>query len=137
MGARDRAAHSRGHELRRLGHPRASALSIVLDLLNGRLPKVTDELDDGRRVVNHQETVAAQEKGEALKRRFVEWLWSDADRAERLARFYNDYFNAVRPRAYDGSHLTLPGLNPAFALRPPPEGSGLAHPPGARGRSLP
>jgi N12 class adenine-specific DNA methylase len=100
------------------GTPRASALSIVTELLNGRLPKVTDELDDGRRVVNQQETLAAQEKAEALQRRFVEWLWSDADRAERLARFYNDTFNAVRPREYDGSHLTLPGSNPAFTLRP-------------------
>src|SRR5258708_35093379 len=77
-----------------------------------------DELDDGRRVVNQQETLAAQEKAESLQRRFVEWLWSDADRAERLAHFYNDTFNAVRPREYDGAHLTLPGSNPAFTLRP-------------------
>ena len=82
------------------GTPRASALSIVVELLNGQLPKVMDELDDGRRVVNQQETLAAQEKAESLQRRFVEWLWSDADRAERLARFYNDRFNAVRPREY-------------------------------------
>jgi len=100
------------------GTHRASALSIVLDLLNGRLPKVVDELDDGRRVVNQQETLAAQEKAETLQRRFAEWLWSDADRAERLATYYNNTFNAVRPRAYDGSHLTLPGSNPAFNLRP-------------------
>ena len=72
------------------GTPRASALSIVVELLNGQLPKVMDELDDGRHVVNQQETLAAQEKAESLQRRFVEWLWSDADRAERLARFYND-----------------------------------------------
>jgi len=100
------------------GTPRASALSIVHDLLNGRVPKVTDELDDGRRVVNQQETLAAQEKGGALQRRFAEWLWGDADRAERLARDYNDTFNAVRPREYDGVHLSLPGSNPAFTLRP-------------------
>ncbi len=100
------------------GTQRASALSIVLDLLNGRLSKVVDELDDGRRVVNQQETLAAQEKAEALQRRFVEWLWSDAERAERLATYYNDTFNAVRPREYDGAHLTLPGSNPAFTLRP-------------------
>ncbi len=100
------------------GTPRASALSIVHDLLNGRVPKVIDELDDGRRVVNQQETLAAQEKGEALQRRFAEWLWGDADRAERLARDYNDTFNAVRPREYDGAHLSLPGSNPAFTLRP-------------------
>jgi N12 class adenine-specific DNA methylase len=95
------------------GTPRASALSILVELLNGRLPKVMDELDDGGRVVNQQETLAAQEKAEALQRRFVEWLWSDTDRAPRLARFYNDTFNAVRLREYDGSHLTLPGSNPA------------------------
>jgi N12 class adenine-specific DNA methylase len=101
------------------GTHRAAAIDIVLDLLNGRLPKVVDELEDGRRVVNQQETLAAQEKGEALQRRFVEWLWSDADRSERLARFYNDTFNAIRPRDYDGSHLTLPGSNPSFTLTPP------------------
>ena len=100
------------------GTPRASALSISLDLLNGRLPKVIDELDDGRRVVNQQETLAAQEKAEALQRKFSEWLWSDADRAERLATYYNNTFNAVRLREYDGSHLTLPGSNPGFTLRP-------------------
>ncbi len=99
------------------GTPRASAIDIVLDLLNGRLPKVVDELEDGRRVVNQQETLAAQEKADALQRRFVEWLWSDADRSERLARFYNDTFNAIRPREYDGSHLRLPGSNPSFTLR--------------------
>ncbi len=100
------------------GTQRASALTIILDLLNGRLPKVTDELEDGRRVLNQQETLAAQEKAEALQQKFVEWLWGDPDRAERLASFYNDTFNAVRPRDYDGSHLTLPGSNPAFSLRP-------------------
>jgi N12 class adenine-specific DNA methylase len=99
------------------GTPRAAALSIVLDLLNGRLPKVFDELED-RRVVNQQETLAAQEKGEALQRRFAEWLWADAERAERLARIYNETFNAIRPREYDGSHLTLPGSSPSFNLRP-------------------
>src|SRR6202035_4752461 len=60
----------------------------------------------------------AQEKAESLQRRFVEWLWSDADRAERLAHFYNDTFNAVRPREYDGRPLPLPVPTPAFALRP-------------------
>jgi N12 class adenine-specific DNA methylase len=100
------------------GTLRASALSIVMDLLNGRLPRVMDELDDGRRVVNHQETLAAQEKGEALQRKFAEWLWADAERAERLARFYNHTFNAVRPREYGGFHLSLPGSNPALNLRP-------------------
>jgi len=100
------------------GTHRASALSIVHDLLNGRLPKVIDELDDGRHVINQQETLAAHEKAEAFQRRFSEWLWSDADRAERLANDYNETFNAIRPREYDGTHLTLPGSNPAFTLRP-------------------
>ena len=100
------------------GTPRAPALSIIHDLLNGRVPKVTDELDDGRRVTNQQETLAAQEKGEALQCKFGEWLWADADRAERLARDYNETFNAVRPREYNGAHLSLPGSNPAFVLRP-------------------
>ena len=118
------------------GTQRASALSIVLDLLNGRLSKVVDELDDGRRVVNQQETLAAQEKAEALQRRFVEWLWSDAERAERLATYYNDTFNAVRPREYDGTHLTLPGLESGVHPTAPPEGSRVAHPPGTRRRPV-
>lgn len=82
------------------GTHRASALSIVHDLLNGRLSKVIDELDDGRRVINQQETLAAQEKAEALQRRFGEWLWSDADRAKRLSP---DDLRALSPLLY--SHV--------------------------------
>jgi N12 class adenine-specific DNA methylase len=67
--------------------PRPPALSIIRDLLNGRLPKVIDELDDGRRVVNQQESRAAQEGAKALRRKFSESLWSDADRAERLTTY--------------------------------------------------
>jgi len=82
------------------GTHRASALSIVHDLLNGRLSKVIDELDDGRRVINQQETLAAQEKAEALQRGFGEWLWSDADRAKRLSP---DDLRALSPLLY--SHV--------------------------------
>jgi N12 class adenine-specific DNA methylase len=118
VGPGDAAGNPAARNFGDWGTPRASALTILVELLNGRLPKVMDELDDGRRVVNQRETLAAQEKAEALQRKFVEWLWSDADRSARLASYYNETFNAVRLREFDGSHLTLPGSNPAFSLRP-------------------
>ena len=62
------------------------------------------------RVVNQQETIAAREKQQQLKDRFREWVWEDRERAARLAREYNDRFNNLRLRTFDGSHLTLPGM---------------------------
>ena len=118
------------------GTPRASALSIVVELLNGQLPKVMDELDDGRRVVNQQETLAAQEKAESLQRRFVEWLWSDADRAERLATLLQRHIQRgpsarVRRLAPDAPRFE-PGLHSPTS----PEGGRLANPPGTCRRPI-
>ena len=74
-----------------------------------RRPMTSSE--DGSRVINQQETLAAREKQQQLKDRFREWIWEDGARAARLARDYNDRFNNLRLRSFDGSHLTLPGMN--------------------------
>ena len=61
--------------------------------------------------MNQQETIAAREAQQKIQDRFSEWIWQDEERATRLARIYNDRFNNIRLRTYDGSHLTFPGLN--------------------------
>ncbi len=93
------------------GTPRVRAGDLIEDALNGRTPTVYDQLDKDTRVINQQETLAAREKQQQLKDRFSEWIWRDEDRAHRLARHYNDAFNNLRLRSYDGSHLTFPGMN--------------------------
>ncbi len=102
------------------GTKRYSALALLETGLNAQTPVVYDTIDeDGheKRVLNQQETVAAQAKLEELKTRFDTWLWQDAERAERLAQIYNTRFNVfVRPH-YDGAHLTMPGLSKQLTLR--------------------
>jgi N12 class adenine-specific DNA methylase len=92
------------------GTQRFHASSLIEHALNGRTPTAYDEHDDGSRTINQQETIAAREKQQQLKDRFREWAWQDAARATRLARDYNDRFNNLRLRTFDGSHLTLPGM---------------------------
>jgi N12 class adenine-specific DNA methylase len=93
------------------GTARALASELIEDALNGRTPTVYDQVDNDTRVVNQQETLAAREAQQKLRERFSEWVWNDEDRAQRLARYYNDTFNNLRLRSYDGSHLTFPGMN--------------------------
>jgi N12 class adenine-specific DNA methylase len=93
------------------GTPRVRATDLIEDGLNGRTPTVYDQIDKDTRVVNQQETIAAREAQQKLKDRFSEWVWQDETRAHRLARFYNDTFNNLRLRTYDGAHLTFPGMN--------------------------
>jgi N12 class adenine-specific DNA methylase len=93
------------------GTSRVKASELIDDALNGRTPTVYDQVDKDTRVVNQQETIAAREAQQKLKDRFSEWVWKDEERANRLARVYNDTFNNVRLRTYDGSHLTFPGMN--------------------------
>src|SRR5437660_4603752 len=93
------------------GTGRVSAASLIEQALNLRVPTVYDTLDDDTRVVNQAETIAAREAQQKLKDLFAKWIWEDPQRAERLARLYNDTFNTIRLRTYDGSHLTLPGMN--------------------------
>lgn len=104
------------------GTKRMNALMILDNLLNSRRVEVVDyyEDPDGKkhRVVNKDETEAAQIKADAIKERFSEWIWEDADRRENLCQIYNQSINCIRPREYDGSILQLPGMNPDITLRP-------------------
>jgi N12 class adenine-specific DNA methylase len=99
------------------GTARALASDLIEDALNGRTPTIYDQIDRDTRVVNQQETLAAREAQQKLKDRFSEWIWQDEDRAQRLARYYNDTFNNLRLRTYDGSHLTFPGMNRSMLRR--------------------
>jgi len=102
------------------GTTRASAVDLVLSVLEQKPIKVTDEVEGGRRVVNLTETVAAQEKAAELGERFTEWLWEEPERATRLTAHYNDTFNAIVLRNYttEGEAMRLPGLAVTFVPRP-------------------
>lgn len=93
----------------------------LLDLaLNMKSPTIYDTIDHGdreERVVNQEETMAAREKQKLIKERFRQWVFADPDRTERLVRIYNDNFNNLRPRQFDGSHLDFPGMNQVLSLR--------------------
>ncbi len=105
----------------RWGTPRRDALDLAEDALNLRLPLIFDVVDEGgreRRVLNQTETVAAQAKLAELKAHFAAWVWQDGERSRWLCELYNDAFNCLRPRRYDGAHLSLPGLNTEIHLRP-------------------
>jgi len=92
------------------GTARYRATALLEDCLNGRMTTAWDEHEDGSRTVNQSETLAARERQQELQDRFAEWIWSDQDRAARLARIYNERYNNLRLRSYDGSHLTFPGM---------------------------
>ena len=97
----------------RWGTPRADAISILQASLRGVPITVYDVITVGdreRRVLNPAETVAAQEKQQAVAQAFAQWLWEDAGRTERLCAIYNTRFNSVRMRRYDGEHLSFPGI---------------------------
>ena len=104
------------------GTKRASAYRIIEDTLNLRdvriFDYVYDENGNKKAVFNHKETTAAQAKQEVIKQAFQDWIWKDPERRNRLARSYNDTFNSVRPREYDGSHITFGGISPEITLRP-------------------
>jgi len=93
------------------GTRRISADALIEDALNMRTPTIYDTFPDDTRVVNQTETIASREAQQKLKDRFAKWIWEDPERTERLARLYNDTFNNIRGRTYDGSHLTFPGMN--------------------------
>jgi N12 class adenine-specific DNA methylase len=99
------------------GTARALASDLIDDALNGRTPTIYDQIDKDTRVVNQQETIAAREAQQKIRDRFSEWIWQDEERAQRLARLYNDRFNNIRLRTYDGSHLTFPGMNRSLLRR--------------------
>ncbi len=94
----------------------------LLDLaLNLKTPVIYDTINHGdreERVVNQEATLAAREKQKLIKERFRAWIFADPDRTERLVRIYNDTYNNLRPRLFDGSHLDFPGMNQTIRLRP-------------------
>lgn len=99
------------------GTARADAVTLLDASLNQRLHTVTDATEDGRRVRNDAETLAARDKQEALSVRFSEWVWTDPQRAGRLADRYNELFSSTVLPSHDGSHLTLPALAGSFTPR--------------------
>ncbi len=103
------------------GTSRANAYRILEDTLNLRDIRIYDTVEDAdgkeRRVLNTKETTLAQQKQQAIKDAFRDWIWQDAARRETLVTAYNERFNATRPREFDGSHITFGGMNPEIALR--------------------
>jgi len=101
------------------GTKRRHAGELLADALNSRIPQIFDTIREGtteRRVLNVVDTEAAKEKLTKIKTAFQSWVWSDPDRTDRLARVYNDRFNNIEPRAFNGDHLQLPGASGAFTL---------------------
>ena len=103
------------------GTERANAYRILEDTLNLKdvriYDKVVNDNGDEVRVLNKKETMLASQKQDALKAAFQDWIFKDQQRRERLVSVYNEHFNSIRPREYDGSHLTFPGMNPEIELR--------------------
>lgn len=103
------------------GTSRISAYKILENTLNLRDVRIYDKIVDAdgteRRVLNVKETTLAQQKQQVIKDAFRDWLWKDPKRRETLVAKYNELFNSTRPREYDGSHLTFPGMNPEIELR--------------------
>ena len=104
------------------GTKRMSAYHILEQTLNQKDVRVFDYIEDenGKKkpVLNKKETAIAQDRQELIKQKFAEWIWKDIDRRELLCRIYNETFNGVRPREYDGRHIRFEGMNPEIFLRP-------------------
>ncbi|WP_172965747.1 DEAD/DEAH box helicase family protein [Agrobacterium sp. FDAARGOS_525] len=101
------------------GTSRRHGGELLADALNSRVPQIFDvfkDVDGERRVLNVVDTEAARDKLQRIKQAFQDWVWTDPDRTDRLARDYNDRFNNIAPRKFDGSHLKLPGASGAFVL---------------------
>lgn len=103
------------------GTERANAYKILEDTLNLRDVRIYDTVTDPdgkeRRVLNSKETTLAQQKQQAIKDAFQDWIWRDPDRRQELVTKYNELFNSTRPREYDGSHIVFSGMNPEIKLR--------------------
>ena len=103
------------------GTGRINAYKIIEETLNLKDVRIFDyiEDDEGRKkaVLNKKETAIAQAKQELIKQGFQDWIWADPERREKLTKMYNEKFNSIRPREYDGSHITFSGMNPEITLR--------------------
>ncbi|SCI60003.1 DNA methylase [uncultured Flavonifractor sp.] len=104
------------------GTKRMTAYHILEQTLNQKDVRVFDYIEDEngnkKAVLNKKETAIAQDRQELIKQKFSEWIWRDIDRRERLCHIYNETFNAIRPREYDGRHIHFEGMNPEISLRP-------------------
>lgn len=103
------------------GSVRANAYNIIESTLNQKTVKVFDYFEEeGKRkaVLNKKETSAAQAKQKLIEQAFEEWIWKSPERREELCKIYNEKFNSIRPREYDGSHINFYGMNPEIKLRP-------------------
>ena len=103
------------------GTSRMNAYHILEDSLNLRDVRVYDTVEDSdgkeKRVLNQKETTLAQQKQEAIRDAFTDWIWKDPERRQTLVALYNELFNSTRPREYDGSHITFGGMSPEISLR--------------------
>lgn len=103
------------------GTDRINAYKIMEQTLNLKDVRIFDQIEgpDGKRtpVLNRKETAIAQAKQEMIKQAFQDWIWKNPTRRDGLTKLYNEKFNSIRPREYDGSHLSLPGINPEISLR--------------------
>ena len=104
------------------GTQRINAYKIIEDTLNLRDVRIFDTVQDAdgheQRVLNKKETAIAQDKQDLIKQKLQEWIWAEPSRRDRLCRIYNEKFNSIRPREYDGSHIVFAGMNPEIKLRP-------------------
>ena len=104
------------------GTGRVNGYKIMEETLNLRDVRIFDYIEDGNgrktAVLNKKETAIAQGKQELIKQAFADWIWSEPERREQLTKLYNEKFNSIRPREYDGSHLNFVGINPEITLRP-------------------
>ena len=108
--------------------PGPTAPALLELALNMKTPVIydPDPADPDKRVVNQEATLAAREKQKQIKEKFRSWVFTDPDRTERLVRLYNDTYNNLRPRLFDGSHLDFPGMNQTIHAAAAPEGRRLA-----------
>ena len=117
----DHAAEASVAATSEFGTARANGTWLFELSLNMKSPTIYDTIDHGdreERVVNQEATMAAREKQKLIKERFRSWVFTDPERTERLVRIYNDTYNNLRPRLFDGSHLDFPGMNHNLRLRP-------------------
>lgn len=103
------------------GTKRINAYKIIEETLNLKDVRIFDYVEDNdgkkKAILNKKETAIAQAKQELIKQGFQDWVWSEPERRERLCKLYNEKFNSIRPREYDGSHITFNGMNPEIELR--------------------
>ena len=117
----DYAAKQSVAAMSEFGTARANGTWLLELALNMKTPVIYDTIQNGdreERVVNQEDTMAAREKQKLIKERFRSWVFAEPDRTERLVRLYNDTYNNLRPRLFDGSHLDFPGMSQALTLRP-------------------